>query len=248
MLKANKDWLIFNVSDNKANYSQRNNEYKWYGNGDAKVTASTMCNLTSMCMAADYMGYNFPDGKYDQPEDNAADFTMKSPEVDAYYKAKMPAMYADYKAGKEGCYTPNEIHAVLSYAMNLWMGCQMTQFIDNMPIKDMLTKLTYDNEPMVISGKFDKLSHIVVLVGAIYKNNLGTVNPTLEQAYESIKINKPLYMIYDDPWGCTYNYADTTKKGNDVIIPYKKFISDIKPFNNETIKWAHTFNKPAATI
>ena len=52
--------MIINISDGKANYSQRNN----------KIKPHESCNVTSMCMALDYLGYSFPKGGYEQPEDN----------------------------------------------------------------------------------------------------------------------------------------------------------------------------------
>lgn len=254
-----KDGLIvFNVSDNKANYSQRNNQYKWFNSAYdnqlvfGKVTAATMCNVTSLCMALDYAGYKVPtegDDKYPQPEDRLAKFIMESKDVDRFYKEKMPAMYADYKAGKKGCYTPNEIHAVLAYAVNQWLGTSADTFRTDISISEMKDIIINKTLPIVISGCFAGLNHIINLVGfafaatpeAIKDCNNADYIPFVCGTYPVVNV------IYDDPYGKTGEY-DKNLSGNDVYVPYDKFISDVKPLGNAAMKWGHVLKTPAAII
>jgi hypothetical protein len=130
--------MIVNVSREKENYSQRNNAIKPFES----------CNVTSMVMALDYMGYQFPKGAHEQPEDN----------LHAFIEAN----------GKNP-----EIHAELSEYTNRWMGRKVTGFNTSRKINDILAELLA-GRPVVISGTFPgyptkkaiPLGHIVCLVGA----------------------------------------------------------------------------------
>ena len=91
--------LIINVSDNKENYSQRNNKYVHFNKSGLKdIYSGSVCNTTSICQALDYNGWKFPDlGKWNQPEDALSEFIATSEDVDLRYKTKMPALYKEYK-------------------------------------------------------------------------------------------------------------------------------------------------------
>jgi hypothetical protein len=127
-----------NVSDGKSNYSQRNNAIK----------PLESCNVTSMIMALDYLGYPFPKGEYEQPEDNLRAFIEAN--------GKNPTM-----------------HAELSEYTNRWMGKQVTNFSMSRKISAILAEILA-GRPVVISGTFPgfptvrekPLGHIVCLVGA----------------------------------------------------------------------------------
>jgi uncharacterized protein YvpB len=110
--------MIINVSDGKANYSQRNN----------KIKPLESCNVTSMCMALDYLGYSFPKGEYEQPEDNLRAFIEAN--------GKNP-----------------ENHYQLSEFTNKWMGREVTRFNTARKISDILTEIL-EGRPVVISGTF----------------------------------------------------------------------------------------------
>jgi hypothetical protein len=135
--------MIINVSKGKSNYSQRNNLIK----------PLESCNVTSMVMALDYLGYQFPKGEHEQPEDNLREF------IESY--GKNP-----------------EVHAELSEYTNKWMGRKVTDFNTNRKIRDILTELLA-GRPVVISGTFPghptkkpkPLGHIVCLVGAEWPGN-----------------------------------------------------------------------------
>ena len=241
--------IIFDVSEGKVNYSQRNNQYR-YANNKATVNAATMCNVTSMCMALDYAGFHFPSGIYEQPEDNLANFLLNDKQVEDYYKAKMPAMYADFKNGRPGCYTPNEVHAVLAYGTNLWLGTDAVTFSTNVRIDDIKEEILTNRRPVVISGIFNGLHHIVCLVGLVYNVPDDIVDMPLSKRIGYIKDNniEPVEIIVDDPWGNPLKDYKVGVTGNNVHLPYSFFISDIKPLNNDSCKWAHIISEPAAVV
>jgi hypothetical protein len=101
-----------------------------------------------MVMALSYMGYAFPYGAYEQPEDNLRAFIEK--------------------AGRD----PTN-HYDLSEWTNRWMGKRITHFSTERPIDGIIGELQA-GRPVVISGtcpgcprKLEKpLGHIVCLVGA----------------------------------------------------------------------------------
>lgn len=248
ILVEDDTYYYFTCDDNMENYTQRNNEFYWVRNNRI-VDKYGMCNFTSYCMFADYAGWKFPSGKYNQPEDNFADFLFKSKEVDKFYKEHYLAYYKDYVKGTKDCTTPNEIHKILSYAFNLWVGVSdATRFIENANIKSLLYQsFVIDKMPLVLSGHFPKsngtrLHHIVTCTGiAIEKDKF--IKPKLGILPENIEIAK---IKIDDPYGNTLN--DWQGSGNDIWLTWDYVVKNLKPVNNEEIKWAHTIKKPVAII
>ncbi len=129
--------MIINISAGKDNFSQRNNEVK----------PLESCNVTSMVMALSYMGYAFPPGPYQQPEDNLYTFIKQN--------GRNP-----------------EVHAELSDMTNKWMNKNVTKFSTAFLISNILSELK-GGRPVVLSGTFPgypapkktPLGHIVCLVG-----------------------------------------------------------------------------------
>jgi uncharacterized protein YvpB len=196
--------MIVNISFGKKNYSQRNNAVK----------PLSSCNVTSMVMALDYMGYAFPKGNYEQPEDNLRFFI------------------------EENGGNP-ENHYALSEYTNKWMGKRVTAFSTEQSIAAIMKELR-EGRPVVISGTFpgypelnrnqktgevEPLGHIVCLVGYEYKNE-----------HES-----PADVLWDDPYGNTLE--NWKGAGNDVKVDCRLFIDWIKPCGNTTHKWGHFFYK-----
>jgi hypothetical protein len=192
-----------------------------------------MCNGTSLCMHFDYdIGADkFPTGgKYEQYEDCFLDFMMQSKEVDEYYAKSSPAAYADYKRELDSAYTPNQIHAVLAYAFNLWVGRECDTFVTNATVGSIIA--TLDSGKCVtssatfpytyLSGRVGTIGHINVLVG-----------------YERSDLtNEVTQLIVDDPHGSVYqNFKAGT--GNSVLMPFADFIKWYKPLGNANVKFAH---------
>lgn len=243
------------------NYSQRNNEIVWpskdeYPKAQYQTTWKNTCNVTSYIMGLSYAGFNFPSGKYKQPEDNLAYFILTDEKIREEYKNKQPAMYNLFiKALKGECskheldnmYFPTELHDYLCLGANRWIGTTAAKFSTNIDFKKALWEnLVIDNLPMVISTNFGGFGHIVVVTGCQYSDK--TYNKIKDTQDFSLE---PLSIIIDDPWG-KYNYKidkyDAPNNGNDIVIPWDIVVKRVKPYNSQKIKWVHTFNHAVATI
>jgi hypothetical protein len=249
--------LIFNVSENKENYSQRNNQYKYVSPKNPKlvVDANSECNVTSMVMALDYAGFRFPSGDFKQPENNLCKFIFESPEVLEYYKKIMPELYKQFIDGNENATSPNMVHAVLAYATNLWLGAsKAVEFKTNLTIKEIFSEIAINQKPVVMSGTFPytylngrigTIGHINVLVGLVY--NLKTMKGTSKLEEEVLNYT-PTKVIIDDPYGDYANNFAPTSNRNNIIMPYSDFIKYYKPLNDPRIKWGHIIGTAGAFI
>ena len=239
--------IVFNVSNNLPNFSQRNNEY--IDKVTKKPTALVACNVTSIAMGLSYSGYNIPlkYAELKQPEDNLIKFADEDPAVSSYYKEKMPGMYNDWVARKPDCYPPNELHDILSYSTNLYMGCKATYFSTNVPVRNIISDICFSNLPVVMSGKFSGFGHIVCLVGFVAKpeflTKLGTTSTITDDFRDLIT-----GWIIDDPYGDFRNGYKPVLSGNNIPMTNDQFYSMLKPLNDRYIKWAHRFNPPAAVV
>lgn len=241
-----KDKVTFRVDRNKTNYAQRNNKFIWEHpkNPKLRMDALAMCNVTSYVMAADYLGFKFPNGKYDQPEDNFADFIFKSKEIDEFYSTKMPVLYEAYKRGDTDAYCPNLIHIVLAYSFNLWIGTTAATFNERLPITDIVKEVTEFNRPVVLSGTFPykykagnigTIGHINTLVGIEFAD-----------FDKKLNLDKATFIV-DDPYGdWKQNFLSGT--GNDTRFKLDEFIKYYKNLNDRTTKFAHTFKNSVAAI
>jgi uncharacterized protein YvpB len=130
-------WRRINVSRGKINFSQRNN----------KIMPMVTCQVTSMVMGLSYIGWKFPEGKYEQPEDN----------LKAYFTEQ----------GKNP-----EIHADLAEYTNRWLGKAAVSFSTKRTMSQIINEIV-KGRPVVMSGQFPgfptrrtrPLGHIVCLVG-----------------------------------------------------------------------------------
>jgi hypothetical protein len=258
--------LLFKIDIGLLNYSQRNNKYVYiHPRTKERMSDSlSMCNVTAYCEAAEINGFSFPAGEYDQPEDNLAKFIHTNPDVLNYYKRKMPAMYDAFERGDRNCYPPNQIHAVLCYGFNKWMGCidekPIATFRDNVPILTIMNEIVVRDSAVVMSGTFPykyvngsngTIGHINVLVGLKYTRDILKkldINIKDTTVIQNIgKLLNPTSLIFDDPFGSMYqNFQAGT--GNDVEVLFSDFIKYYKPLTDINIKYAHTFSKAAATI
>ena len=156
-------------------------------------------------------------------------------------------MFKEFKMGTKGCYTPNEVHSVLAYAFNRWIGRKdkpSVTFRDDVTLFELLKELK-EGRAVVMSGRFPyngkngptEIGHINTLVG-IDTGVINHIDPLLKY--------KPVKFIFDDPWGSVHqNFAPGT--GDDVELDYEQFIKWYKNCGS-TIKWAHIFKSAAATI
>ena len=217
---------VCNLSTDGNYYSQRNNQ----------IDPMNSCATTSMIQALEIAGYSFPDilPNYRQPEDKLIYFIRHDKRVLAYWKSIDPNGYNAW-ASKTGCYfEPNEVHAVLSYGTNLFMGKTVTKFSTGVSLDSIVREILGKQKPCVMSGNFGGLNHVVTLVGCVipkktYKN----------KKLENMKFKDVKYFIIDDTFGETGNYR-SGKKGNDILISPERFIAEFKELGNSRYKWCHT--------
>lgn len=222
-----------NVRGKDPYYSQRNNQLRPF----------ISCNVTSMIAALDYAGYTFPtDAKYQQPEDSLLNFLLTNPEVDAEYARIYPVEYKKYQVtGKDPKKStpPNELHTILSSGTNLWMGKkrgEITRLRWDLSLREMLFEFI-NHRPIVVSGVFGKLHHIVCAVGF----DTTQTNIFKIEKPEEIDVDKVVSVIIEDPYG-DYRTAYTDKNGKDVRMPASDFSLFIN-VQGQPQKWGHLFVK-----
>ena len=94
----NETLIVFTSDEGRGHFSQRNNELVWPSvkskpHAQYRTSWKNMCNVTSMVMGLYYAGYSLPDGKWNQPEDNLAEFILTSKELLNKWKVQAPAQY-----------------------------------------------------------------------------------------------------------------------------------------------------------
>lgn len=243
--------VVFNASDGFDNWSQRKNEYSFTRN-DVKVDWTGTCNVTAYVNVLDILGYRLYSSKY--PEytrfaDKLAKHICESDACDAYYKKIAYGCWKEWSIGKKGAYTPVEVHDVLRFGVSDFLGYNVSTFEANAPITKIQEEIILNRRPVVTSGKFGNLHHVVSLVGFVYEKEQVLKYLDDDVAFKKEVIDAgiaPVAVILDDPWGRTYDY-ENSKVGNDVVIAWKKFILDIKPEGSTTVKYAHFFKSALAT-
>jgi len=204
--------LEINLSTDDDYYSQRNNRYN----------PLSACLVTSFVMALavegvplveagaplthDWPIFVYPSGL--QPED-ALLTLLRSPWG---YE-----MRDQYSWAKREDVAPNEVHMVVSEAVNRLVGKKVTVFETNKTIHHIFRQLEVGH-PLVITGSFTDFGHAVTVVGATY-----TPGGEIKE------------IIVDDPYG-NYKTNYRSRKGNNIHIPVMEFIQIWSG-------WYHRFDK-----
>lgn len=249
-----------NISAGKENYSQRNNE----------ISPTTSCGPTNMIQALDYSGWEvnrldlFQELK--QPEDKLMKFCRTDYRVESYYEKSYPIYYKNWKiesekiakeTGKEpweveckDSYPPNEIHEVMSYATNLYIGSRVTCFRDNGTVEELLNSL-FKGVPVVSSVSFNGGGHYVTIVGfTIRKDKIDKCkNAKSNEIYDMIEKGEIKDFIIDNTYG-VFNFKDKCydkTSGNDEHIDAKQFMSMVKPLNSKNIIM-HSFIRAPSSL
>lgn len=242
-------------------YSQRNNELVWpsksaYPNAQYRTDWRNMCNVTAYVEALALNGWKFPAGKYEQPEDNLAEFILNNKEIREAYHKELPALYDSFERCLEGkcteselkeVYFPNEIHKYLAKGANLWLksssACTFmgesldSENFDSRNFESAIkTFIEPYSSPLVVSTDFGGFGHIVTVTGA-------TIN---EKTRDIVNV------IISDPWGKldlkTNKYpSGGGGSGKDVVIPWDFVLKHFKPYNNPH-KIYHYFKKGIETV
>lgn len=272
-VKNGKATFRCDIRDNGSeilNSTQRNNEIVWpskeeYPNAQYIVSWKNTCNVTAYVQALEYAGWQFPKGKYKQPEDNLAYFILTDQRIRDAYKKGQPAMYDSWmrslagqcsKQELSGTFPPTELHMYLSMGANLFLGSTASAFSTNVNfVKALWRYLVYDNLPMVISTNFGGFGHIVTAVGATW--NEADYEKGNKLFYDSGKKDypeiEPESILVDDSWG-KLNLAKNIYpaggggSGNNVTIPWDFVVEHVKPLGSRSCKWVHSFKHGMATI
>src|SRR5574344_2184822 len=193
---------IISVAKPEDYFSKRNNE----------IDPMNSCATTNMVQALSILGYTFPDDtKYKQPEDRLINFIRTDERVLSFYKEKHALWYNAWKNGEKDCNNPNEVHDVLSYGTNLWMGKKVTEFVEYYNVNN-LPKQIFNMKPVVMSGKFNNLNHIITLVGLMIPSNIYE-----NKIVDDIQFNDIMMFEFYDTYGKTYDYH-SGESGKGVFI------------------------------
>jgi hypothetical protein len=223
--------IEINVSAGFPYYSQKNN----------KIRPLITCNTTSMIAALSYRKIVFPtDSLYPQPEDSLTNFILTDARIDFFYKKNFPIEYAKYITSNKNpkvAYPPNEIHAVLSYGTNLWLGKsqnEVTLFRQNTTIQEVLYE-TIKGKPVVQGGLWSNLHHITCIVG------FATDQDNIKETLSPKNINLALidHIIVDDPFG-DFHTGYKVQRGNDIRISTEEY-HKIITIQDSNIKMGHFF-------
>lgn len=251
----------FNVSTGHDNFSQKNN----------KIDPHNVCGPTNFAQGLEYSGWVVNDKvcpQFDQIDDKLTYFTRTNKDVLAYYKLHYRNMYDNWMAEAKAnalqqrkeywevackkTYPPNEVHDVMSYAVNLFVGYTAKQLAEmkRRPVTRFYNEFD-ENEviwqickglPVVSSVDPFKTGagHYITIVGFIADDDFE--KPTDYSKINQIDKTKIKQYIIDN----TYGQFDFKNKkyvavsGNDEHIDRATFLNIIKPVS-------HYFSAGAAT-
>lgn len=234
-----------NVSTGFLNSSQRNNE----------VLPNVACGPTNMVQALEYAGWEFNPKiipEFNQPEDKLMKFARTNETVLEYYKRKYKNMYnnwqdeakslkkPDQELWQVDCpkaNAPNEVHDVMNFATNLFMGYTeadikngfyATWLLEGFNLEVVARNLS-QGLPVVTSVRFKDCGHYITIVGAQYKKELNAKNI--------------VNLIIDNTYGRFNFKTETYEKvsGNDNIISKEELLARVRPV-------MHLFRKGATVL
>ena len=246
----------FNVSLGKDNYSQRNNE----------IDSANVCGPTNFIQGLEYSGWILDESflpQFKQPEDKLTYFTRTNKDVLNYYKTHYRPMYNNWiaeatenaKAQKKeiwqvACkkaYPPNEVHDVMSYAVNLFVGYSakdlasmkrrpVTRFYNEFDEYEVVWQITNKKLPVISSVDPFKRDggHYITIVGFITEDDFVIPATYNEVTNKKIDLSKIKSYIIDNTYG---KFDFVNKKyiavsGNDEKIERAQFLDIIKPVSH----------------
>lgn len=248
--------MEINVSKGFENYSQRNNV----------IVPNSSCGPTNFIQGLEYSGWHWDNKMFpelNQPEDKLTKFTRTNKDVLSYYEkhyrnmynewiaeAKMLAKASNRQPWEVDCkktYPPNEVHDVMSYAANLFIGYTakelekmdarpVTRFYNEFIESDVVYSLM-TGKPVVSSVNFNNCGHYVTIVGFVADDDF----PKNKRGWKKEELDKIKEYIIDNTYG-KFNFKTNKYEavsGNDERIERNKFLSIVKPVT-------HYFSKGAA--
>lgn len=247
-----------NISKDYENYSQRNNE----------IDSANVCGPTNFIQALEYSGWQWNNAmfpQFAQPEDKLTYFCRTSPDVLKYYETKYNNMYKNWRAeadklaketGKEywqvSCkdtYPPNELHDVMSYAVNLFIGYKpeeikalgkrpVTRFYNEFEEWEVFWSLK-KRLPVISSVDPFKRDggHYITIVGVTLKKDI-PISELNKMECSKDSVMKVANLIDEYIIDNTYGKFDFKNKkylavsGNDEHIKREKFLEIVKPVSH----------------
>lgn len=245
-----------NISSGHDNYSQRNNE----------IDSANACGPTNFIQALDYAGWVLDESflpQFKQPEDKLMYFTRTSKDVLDYYKLHYRAMYNNWIAEAtenakiqkkeiwqvacKKAYPPNEVHDVMSYAVNLFVGYSaeelasmkqrpVTRFYNAFNEYDLVWQLAKKKLPIISSVDPFKRGggHYITIVGLVADDGFAIPSSYDEVLNKKIEISKISSYIIDNTYGKFdfMNKKYVAVSGNDEKIERAQFLDIIKPVSH----------------
>ena len=159
-----------------------------------------------------------------QPEDYLTSFLQSDIALE---KMKELAPWAINPETGTAIYPPQEVHAVLAWAVNTLLNKEIVSFSSETPF-DKIIETIDRRGGVVLSGLFPlknrSLHHMVSLAGYMkYQNRIS-------------------YLLIDDPYGdFKSNYR--SHRGNNIPVPIDEALSILKPVSSNKLKWAHLIQR-----
>lgn len=230
-----EDYVLGLLKEKKLAYVNISLGHPYKSQRDNIIAPIETCNTTSMAMGLIYSKKIDP-SKYEknnkQLEDLLTEFIQNDPEVLDFYKKSHPNEYNAWINNKtvKSSIPPNQMHDILSFGVNKFVGRKVTQFSTKVSITEIFMEIVKKKNAVVTSGVWAGLGHITCTVGVVYSTpKSGGINI--------------LYMINDDPYGnpMVGYKGPGGKLGNDLIIPIDYWNYSVRNQNDLNNKWCHTF-------
>ena len=208
-------------------YSQRNN----------RIRPLETCATTAMVDALVASGVLLPDTAGEQPEDALTHFLEHDPRVVDFYRNNDQAWIRELQAAGR---PPNEIHPVLAYGTNLWLGRpDLVRFTWSATLTGIANALLHKHA-VVVSGEWPcamrdgsikEIGHVVAVVGfETAQDNLGDGSHLDGELISAF--------IIDDPYG-DYRTLYREHRGDDVVCSLSDFRAFTKTRHQSGSKLAH---------
>lgn len=242
-----------NVSEGKANYSQRKSKlvHEQKGQyGTNIINWKVVCNIHALIMAYLYSGWTCPASAFEREPDAFGDFVIQECLKEGnWFKTKMFNLWNNWYEGKPDAYTPLELHDVLAHYANEWFKCTNSdKFSASVDIRVIFKHIYEDRVAVPTSVQWGGLlGHVVTIVG-FEATSEEDLNKWLDGETDTNPITK---VIVDDPWGKlieSTNKYDSTQSGNDNEFSYDFFDKHWKGVDNRKFKYAHIIAKPATLV
>lgn len=192
----------------------------------------TACNTTSSVMFLIDNEEELPDVGDAQYEDVLTGIT-ETPEAYEAMRRLAPWAFKPFRSG-EAQYPPREVHVMLDWAMEKWLGRKVSTFREDVRLEELAMELVR-GRAVIINGRFTPQGHVVELVGLRTRQESILFVPRAQY----IQVSEIEWWTIDDPRG-DYRTGYQDVKGNGVTVPRDLFNGLTNTYNRNS-KWAHLY-------